>query len=228
MIAPTPAELSSTLESTPQESAKGGISGEIAEHSPCRLLKHLESDSAESLKSPNSNRNRVRFTSGDGDDSSTLGSDGWETSYGVTLSTDDISKLEDICKIASLGLSHALDKTMSKTNASGLGRASLSSMIFVSDASTIASSRMAQMLSILFGVCAMVWGTGSFSMSAKVANNKWIFTGIESNYSHFKYTNLADRCVRHRQTVIHHFVPCLLASSAMRVGLFFWLALLTF
>jgi hypothetical protein len=215
-IMPAPAELSPTLSPTPVMSAKGGTSGGIAKHSPfpaalrsastssCRLPK----PSAENLSSPNLNRNRVRFTSGDGGDvdSSTVDCNVWETSYGVTLSTDDISKLEKVCKIAAMGLSYALDKTMSKTNASGLGRASLSSMVFVADASTVASSRQAQMLSILVGICAMAWGAGSISMSAKAAKNDWIFTGIKSNYTHFKYTNLADRCVRHRQSAMHFFV----------------------
>jgi len=213
-IMPAPAELSPTLSPTPVMSAKGGTSGGIAKHSPF--------SAASSSVSPNLNRNRVRFTSGDGGDvdSSTLDCNGWETSYGVTLSTDDISKLEKVCKIASMGLSYALDKTMSKTNASGLGRASLSSMVFVADASTVASSRQAQMLSILVGICAMAWGAGSISMSAKAAKNDWIFTGIESNYTHFKYTNLADRCVRHRQSVMHFFVSCRLESYTKRVWRF--------
>ena len=230
-IMPAPAELSPTLSPTPVMSAKGGTPGGIAKHSPfpaalsgvstssCRLPK----PSAENLSSPNLNRNRVRFTSGGGGDvdSSTFGCDGWETSYGVTLSTDDISKLEKVCKIAAMGLSYALDKTMSKTNASGLGRASLSSMVFVADASTVASSRQAQMLSILVGICAMAWGAGSISMSAKAAKNDWIFTGIKSNYTHFKYTNLADRCVRHRQSVMHFFVfSCRLESYTKRARRF--------
>jgi len=93
------------------------------------------------------------------------------------------------CRMAALGLAEALDK-VSGSKADRLGKAAFSSMIFVAETSTLASSRLSQVMSIFWGIVCILWGAGAMLTQAP---NSGIVSGIEASYSHFRYTNLADR-----------------------------------
>lgn len=93
-----------------------------------------------------------------------------------------------MCRIAALGLAQGLCKLSSDIDASGFGHASLSSMLFVADDSTIASSRFAQFVCIVSGI---------FTMWEFVKTPARQAIGVNAaNYTHFRFTNLADRAGR--------------------------------
>jgi len=118
----------------------------------------------------------------------------WETCYGVTLASQDITKLECLCRFASLGLSTALDSAMSSTTQSpGLGLSSLSSIFFIADSAAIASSGFAQAICLVFGIICMAWGGGAFTLEPRAFGQGTVNTKFNASYTHFRYTSLADR-----------------------------------
>jgi hypothetical protein len=127
---------------------------------------------------------RVSFVDHEADVREGADSNVWETDYGVKLTNEDITKLECVCKIASLGLARGLDSLSSDFDASGLGKASFSSVIFVADESTIASSRFAQVFCIVSGICVM-WGFGRTPARQEGAGRG--LSATKPSYTHFRY-----------------------------------------
>ena len=107
----------------------------------------------------------------------------WETDYGVKLTHEDVTKLECVCKMASLGFACGLDSISSDFDSSGLGKASLTSVIFVADESTIAASRFTQIFCIIGGICVM-WVLG------QTPEREGAGMGISASkpsFTHFRY-----------------------------------------
>jgi len=96
-------------------------------------------------------------------------------------------------RIASLGLSQSLDKIQSGDRTVGAGKASIFSLALVADTFTIASSRLTQVLCILLGIFTVTYGCGTVSSQFWSQQSIGYSLATRVTYSHFRYTNLADR-----------------------------------
>jgi hypothetical protein len=102
-------------------------------------------------------------------------------------------------RIASLGLVQSLDKAISDVRPYDIRKTSLSAMVFMTDATTMAASRWVQAIFVFIGCYAVYTGLDSATIAnglGRVLVSKGTFSAAEvmdTLYTQFKYTSLADR-----------------------------------
>ena len=106
-----------------------------------------------------------------------------------------------------MGFAQVLDMTIFKTKAIGLDKASWFSLLFVADASAMASIGSTQCLSVLLGICTVVWASDIIPSPTTSLADGGIISGTKASFSHFRYTNLANKWVISGQPRTIMFMP---------------------
>jgi hypothetical protein len=178
-----PCEISLAEERTVRREVGLKRDGQSRQSSPERPVSSYANSSPTAWSVEGGNEKRVSFVPPEAVAQYEAEASLWETDYGVKLTQEDVAKLECVCKIASLGFACGLDSISSDFDASGLGKASLTSVIFVADESTIAASRFTQVFCIIGGICVM-WGLG------RTPEREGAGMGISASkpsFTHFRY-----------------------------------------